>query len=156
MVDEGSCHARYLEASSGWPDEPHDGGPMMRWTLSLGLLILVAGCGGNDASSPSTATRNTATTQQTSTTGAEGYDPYQEFLALGGTGLWAQDAESCVGFPVMCGRVCCSLISEDPSPEDAQTRALSGCGTEWSPGSLDAMLAEAYRQVDGFCGSSSS
>ena len=123
----------------------------MRWILPLGLLVLVAGCGAIDASSPSSA-RNTATTQPTSTTGAEGYDPYQEFLALGGTELWAQDAESCVGLPVMCGPMCCSLISEDPSPEDAQTRALSGCGTEWSPGSLDAVLAEAYRQVEGFCG----
>lgn len=126
----------------------------MRWILPLGLLILVGGCGGNDDSS--TATSNSATTQPTSTTGAEGYDPYQEFLALGGTELWAQDAESCVGFPVMCGPVCCSLISEGPSPEDAQTRALSGCGTEWSPGTVDAVLAEAYRQIDGFCASSSS
>lgn len=127
--------------------------------LTLGLVVLVGGCAAVDASPTSAAPAgNTATTRAESatTTGAESYDPYQEFIALGGTELWAQDADSCVVLPVMCGSVCCSLISDDLSPEDAQTRALWGCETEWAPGTIDALLAEAYRQVEGFCGSSSS
>jgi len=30
------------------------------------------------------------------------------------------------------------------SREDAQTRALLGCGQSWAPGTIDAALAEAY------------
>ncbi len=129
---------------------------MIRWILPLGLLAVLSGCGITDDVSPSAATPNTATTQATSTTGADEYDPYQEFLALGGAELWAQDTESCVGLPVMCGPVCCSLMSREMSAEDAQTRALSGCGTEWPPETVDALLAKAYRPIDGFCASSSS
>lgn len=37
----------------------------------------------------------------------------------------------------------------DPSlvltPEDAQARALLGCGQAWAPGTIDAVLAEAYK-----------
>ena len=32
------------------------------------------------------------------------------------------------------------------SREDAQTRALLGCGTEWAPGTVDAVLADAYSE----------
>jgi hypothetical protein len=123
--------------------------------LTLVLVVLVGGCAAVDDASPTSATPagNTATTRAESApaTGAESYDPFQEFIALGGAELWAQDADSCVVLPVMCGSVCCSLVSEDISPEDAQTRALLGCETEWPAGTIDALLAEAYRQVDGFC-----
>ena len=125
---------------------------MMRWMLTLVLVVLVGGCGLDDDASPAKAGNTTAPrAESATTTGAESYDPYQEFIALGGAGLWALDAESCVVLPVMCGPVCCSLVSEDISPEDAQTRALLGCETEWPPGTIDALLAEAYRQVEGFC-----
>ena len=33
------------------------------------------------------------------------------------------------------------------TPEDAQTRALLGCGMEWAPGTVDAVLAEAYADL---------
>lgn len=31
--------------------------------------------------------------------------------------------------------------------DDAQTRALLGCGQEWPPGTVDAALAEAYADL---------
>lgn len=37
------------------------------------------------------------------------------------------------------------------SREDAQTRALLGCGQTWAPGTVDAALAAAYRPT-GLCG----
>lgn len=33
------------------------------------------------------------------------------------------------------------------SREDAQTRALLGCGQAWAPGTIDAALAEAYASL---------
>jgi hypothetical protein len=33
------------------------------------------------------------------------------------------------------------------SREDAQTRALLGCGQSWAPGTVDAALAEAYASL---------
>ena len=30
------------------------------------------------------------------------------------------------------------------SREDAQTRAMLGCDTDWAPGTIDAVLADAY------------
>jgi hypothetical protein len=33
------------------------------------------------------------------------------------------------------------------SHEDAQTRALLGCGQAWAPGTVDAALAEAYAEL---------
>lgn len=33
------------------------------------------------------------------------------------------------------------------SREDAQTRALLGCGRDWAPGTVDAVLAEAYKEL---------
>ena len=33
------------------------------------------------------------------------------------------------------------------SREDAQTRALLGCGQSWAPGTVDAVLAEAYADL---------
>lgn len=33
------------------------------------------------------------------------------------------------------------------SREDAQARALLGCGTAWAPGTVDYVLAQAYRAV---------
>ncbi|TDB71810.1 hypothetical protein E1211_15190 [Micromonospora sp. 15K316] len=33
------------------------------------------------------------------------------------------------------------------SREDAQTRALLGCGQSWAPGTVDAALAEAYADL---------
>jgi hypothetical protein len=33
------------------------------------------------------------------------------------------------------------------SREDAQTRALLGCGQDWAPGTVDAALAEAYANL---------
>jgi hypothetical protein len=33
------------------------------------------------------------------------------------------------------------------SREDAQTRALLGCGQDWAPGTVDAALAEAYASL---------
>lgn len=35
----------------------------------------------------------------------------------------------------------------DISPEDAQTRALLGCGTEWAPDTVDWALQQAYADV---------
>lgn len=32
------------------------------------------------------------------------------------------------------------------SREDAQTRALLGCGTTWAPGTVDAVLQDAYEE----------
>ena len=33
------------------------------------------------------------------------------------------------------------------SREDAQARALLGCGQKWAPGTVDAVLADAYREL---------
>lgn len=33
------------------------------------------------------------------------------------------------------------------SREDAQTRALLGCGQDWAPGTVDAALAQAYADL---------
>jgi hypothetical protein len=33
------------------------------------------------------------------------------------------------------------------SREDAQTRAMLGCGEKWAPGTIDAVLAEAYAEL---------
>ncbi len=33
------------------------------------------------------------------------------------------------------------------SREDAQTRALLGCNMKWAPGTVDAVLADAYRDL---------
>ncbi len=43
-----------------------------------------------------------------------------------------------------------AYLANNPDPdlvlsrEDAQTRAILGCGTEWAPGTIDAVLQEAY------------
>lgn len=33
------------------------------------------------------------------------------------------------------------------SREDAQTRAMLGCGQKWAPGTIDAVLAQAYADL---------
>lgn len=33
------------------------------------------------------------------------------------------------------------------SREDAQTRARLGCGQNWAPGTVDAILADAYKDL---------
>lgn len=33
------------------------------------------------------------------------------------------------------------------SRQDASTRALLGCGTKWPPGTVDAVLADAYAEL---------
>lgn len=33
------------------------------------------------------------------------------------------------------------------SREDAQLRALAGCGQQWAPGTVDAVLADAYKGI---------
>ncbi len=45
------------------------------------------------------------------------------------------------------------------TPDDAQARAMLGCGTAWAPGTVDAALQQAYAQLieqwkkQGFCAS---
>ncbi len=44
-----------------------------------------------------------------------------------------------------------SYLANNPDPaivlsrEDAQTRALLGCGRDWAPGTIDAVLRDAYK-----------
>lgn len=112
------------------------------------LVLVLAACGGEagsstgataptvtNAPSPTTTMVETSTSLPTaSTTTAEVYDPFEEWERLGGPGLWESEG-----------------LEGTLSREDAQARALLGCGQEWAPGTIDALLAEAYRQLPGFC-----
>lgn len=99
-------------------------------SLSLVVLLglVVAGC--SDAPKPpgaagptSTAVTSAATPTKTPSTSSPAVDPYAVYLA-----------NRPKGEPKL-------------SREDASTRALLGCGTKWPPGTVDAVLAEAYAQL---------
>ena len=62
------------------------------------------------------------------------YDPFQRWIELGGPELWTA-----------------SGLSGQISAEDAQIRASLGCALTPAPNTVDGLLAEAYRAIDGFC-----
>ncbi len=78
---------------------------------------------------PATSTIETTTTTQeaTTTTMTDTEDPYETFLTNGGGEAWKAE-----------------IGGEMISREDAQARALAGCGQEWAPGTIDYYLQEAY------------
>ena len=59
----------------------------------------------------------------TSTTAPAPADPYEVYLKIAPDG------------------------APELSREDAQTRAILGCGRKWAPGTVDAALAEAYADL---------
>lgn len=93
---------------------------MLRTTvLTLAALLALAGCSADDGQLPvSTTSKATSSTSISSTSNAT--DPYAAYLAKAPKG------------------------EHTLSREDAATRAQLGCGKTWPPGTVDAVLAEAY------------
>ncbi len=126
--------------SRGAPSRTDTIGPMRRTTTTTILAIALLTLGACSSSTP-TATPpppssssaapapNTPTTQAPPVT-----DPYQAYLALA-----PADAPQL-------------------TPDDAQARAMLGCGTTWAPGTVDAALQQAYAplieqwKTQGICG----
>ncbi len=94
----------------------------MRTTITLALALITLGaCSSSTPAEtpPPPSTTAAAAPASTSTTAAQA-DPYQAYLAIA-----PADA------PAL-------------TPDDAQTRAMLGCGTTWAPGTVDAALQQAY------------
>ncbi|WP_262015656.1 hypothetical protein [Micromonospora sp. Mcm103] len=88
--------------------------------LSAALLLALAGCGTEDDSGTAAPSGPAGSTQPAPKATA---DPYDVYLKLA-----PKDAPKI-------------------SREDAQARALLGCGQKWAPGTVDAALAEAYADL---------
>lgn len=115
------------------------------------LAVLVASCTAetNDPALVSTTGENTATEADaaadtaapagTAAAAVSGQDPYEVYLRLVDE-LGITDAPN------------------NLTRDDAQLRALLGCGTAWAPGTVDAALAQAYApfieqwKTEGSCG----
>lgn len=82
--------------------------------ISTAVVLVVAGCS-EDQPSPPPASSTPASSSATPT-----IDPYQVYLAN------APKGEATL------------------SREDASTRALLGCSQKWPPGTVDAVLQQAY------------
>lgn len=97
--------------------------------IAATAVLIAAGCSSNDQDGPtpgavvSPSPTPAASSAPTSSTTPKP-DPYDVYLA-----------HAPKGEPKL-------------SREDASTRALLGCGKTWPPGTVDAVLAEAYA---GYC-----
>ena len=98
--------------------------------VAAALLLALAGCGSTDNSTtqPASTSSSAAPASTSSAAPAEAApkataDPYEVYLKLA-----PKDAP-------------------EISREDAQIRALLGCGQKWAPGTVDAALAEAYADL---------
>ena len=89
---------------------------MIRTTVLVLAALVLAGCSADNDQLPA-ATTSRAGTPAASSMPA---DPYAAYLA-----------KAPKGEPKL-------------SRDDASTRALLGCGKTWPPGTVDAVLAEAY------------
>lgn len=104
--------------------------------FALAVIVGAAGCG----SDPAPATQSTSTAAATGATPAAApvsappADPYQVYLTLA------------------------PADAPELTADDAQTRAMLGCGTAWAPGTVDAALQQAYAALieqwkqQGICG----
>lgn len=86
--------------------------------LCAATIVLASGCTEDAPEPPATSQEPPAPTSQESQA-----DPYEVYLENA-----PEDAP-------------------ELSREDAQTRALLGCGRDWAPGTVDAVLAEAYKEL---------
>lgn len=92
----------------------------LKASIALAVLGLVAGVGCSSGSDRPAVTTPGVVESTTSTVAADPYDVY---------------------------------LKNNPEPglvisrEDAQTRALLGCGTQWAPGTVDAVLHDAYKEL---------
>lgn len=86
--------------------------------LAALALVLVAAAG--CTSDPAPAPPGTAPSSAAPNSPVDPYDAYQQLAPDGAPKL---------------------------SREDAQTRALLGCGQAWAPGTVDAALADAYADL---------
>jgi hypothetical protein len=87
-------------------------------TITVAAVLLLAGCS-SDNDTPATSA---ATPTPVAPTATPTVDPYAVYLS-----------KAAKGEPKL-------------SREDASTRALLGCGQKWPPGTVDAVLAEAYAE----------
>lgn len=98
---------------------------MFRSLALVALLgLAVAGCSDAPKQPAAGTTTSTAVSSAPTRASSPAVDPYTVYLA-----------KRPKGEPKL-------------SREDASTRALLGCGQKWPPGSVDAVLAEAYA---GYC-----
>ena len=85
-----------------------------------GLVVVLAGCSSTDAKVPVAVTSQAGTPAPPAISSTPAVDPYAVYLA-----------HAPKGEPKL-------------SRDDASTRALLGCGKAWPPGTVDAVLQQAY------------
>ena len=85
-----------------------------------GAFLLLGQSGGDSPPSPAPVAQSSSAAEPEPT---EAEDPYEVYLKNRPKG------------------------SPKLSREDAQARAYLGCGQEWAPGTVDAVLAEAYADL---------
>ncbi|GAA5127281.1 hypothetical protein [Haloechinothrix salitolerans] len=85
--------------------------------LCAATLVFASGCSGDAPEPPATSQTPAPATSEAQA------DPYEVYLENAPEG------------------------APELSREDAQTRALLGCGRDWAPGTVDAVLAEAYKDL---------
>lgn len=90
---------------------------------ALTLTLTLLGCSGSEPEPVAQATSAPTTAAPAPTAATPTEDPYEVYKRLAPKGQ-----------PTL-------------SRQDAQTRALLGCGTKWAPGTVDAALAEAYKDL---------
>lgn len=107
---------------------------MNRHLLAATLLALALSACSSSATEPTTTTAaaagapaSTAAAPATSAPAAAAADPYDEYLRL-------VDELGITDAPEL-------------TRDDAQLRALLGCGTAWAPGTVDAALQQAYASL---------
>ncbi|WP_320069593.1 hypothetical protein [Micromonospora sp. RTGN7] len=83
--------------------------------------VVLAGCGGDPA--PSSPVPPASSPAPVTSAPKPTVDPYKAYLKIA---------------PADAPKI---------SREDAQARALLGCGQTWAPGTVDAALAEAYADL---------
>lgn len=101
----------------------------------LMATLEAAGCGSDTPTAELATLEATEAATPEPTTAAEDPEPYDRFdmwIELGCPELWK--AEGLAG-TLSCG--------------DVRNLVLLGCGKDWAAGSVDALLAEVYRAVDG-------
>jgi hypothetical protein len=91
----------------------------------LGLVFVLTGCGNTPQTTTTPTQGSTAPAASTAaaTLSSAAEDPYEVYLR-----------NAPPGAPHL-------------TREDAQTRALLGCGRKWAPGTVDAVLADAYAEL---------
>ncbi len=111
-------------------------GTMRRTTTILAIAALTLGaCSSSTPTATPPPPSSAAPAASSPTTQAAPVtDPYQAYLALA------------------------PADAPELSPDDAQARAMLGCGTTWAPGTVDAALQQAYAplieqwKTQGICG----